>query len=184
MSKIILGFTGLMASGKDVSKKYLETKYNAKSFRFSTILRDVLERLDIPTSRDNMITLSTWARETFGQNLLAKVIAKDVAGAKGDMMIVDGIRRLPDIEYLGKIPGFILVGIEADQKTRYERMLSRNENEGDASKTFADFVADHQKETELTIPEVMSAAKYKLDNNGSLENLYAQIDKIIADIKN
>jgi len=183
-NKIILGFTGLMASGKDVSKKYLEAKYNAKSFRFSTILRDVLDRLDISTSRDNIIILSTWARETFGQDLLARVIAKDVSNAKEDMIIVDGIRRLPDIEYLNKIPGFVLISIDADQKVRYERMLSRNENEGDANKTFADFVADHQRETELTIPEVMSTAKYKLDNNGTLEELYAQIDKIIADIKN
>lgn len=183
MPKIILGFTGHIASGKDVCKKYLEKKYNAKSFRFSTILRDVLNRLDIPTSRDNMITLSTWTRETFGQNLLARVIAKDVADAAADMVVADGIRRLPDIEYLNQIPGFVLISIDAEAKTRYERLLSRNENEGDAQKTFAAFLADHKKETELTIPEVMATAKYKIDNNGSFEELYAQIDKIIATIK-
>ncbi len=183
MSKIILGFTGLIASGKDVSKKYLEAKYNAASFRFSTILRDVLNRLDIPISRNNIITLSTWARATFGQDLLARVIAKDVINTKEELVVVDGIRRLPDIEYLNRIPGFILISIAADQKTRYERVISRNENKGDAQKTWVDFLADNQKETELTIPEVMAVAQYHINNNGSFEELYAQIDKIIAAIK-
>ena len=183
MSKVILGFTGLIASGKEVSKKYLEEKYGAKSFRFSTILRDVLNRFDVPTSRDNIIILSTWARETFGQDLLARVIARDVADAKEEMVVADGIRRLPDIEHLSQIPGFVLISIDADPKIRYERMVKRNENEGDAKKTFEDFLADHQRETELTIPEVMSAARYHVNNDGTLEELYAQIDKIIADIK-
>ena len=171
----------MIASGKEVGKKYLENKYNAKSFRFSTILRDVLKRLDVPASRDNLIALSTWARETFGQNLLAKAIAKDVSEADDQIVVVDGIRRLPDIEYLAKVPGFILVSIEAGEKIRYERMVKRDENPGDADKTFDDFLADQRKETELTIPEVMAAATYKLDNDGSLEDLYRQIDKIIAD---
>jgi hypothetical protein len=41
MSKIILGFTGPIASGKEVAKKYIETKYGASSFKFSTILRNI-----------------------------------------------------------------------------------------------------------------------------------------------
>jgi dephospho-CoA kinase len=183
MPKLILGFTGLIASGKDASKKYLEQKYGAKSFRFSTILRDVLNRLDLPTNRDNMINVSTALRETFGQDLLAKVMAKDTAATKEDIVVVDGVRRLSDIKYLNEIPEFILISIEADPKIRYERMLARDENEGDAKKTFADFNADHEKETEKTIPEVMAAAKYHLNNNGKLEELYAQIDKIIIELK-
>jgi len=183
MPKIILGFTGLMASGKDVCKKYLEAKHNAKSFRFSSILRDVLDRLAVPIDRNNLITLSTWARETFGQDLLAKVIARDTSDAKEDMVVVDGIRRIPDIEHLKKLPGFVLISIDADPKIRYERLLARNENKGDAQKTFEDFMADHQRETELSIPGVMAVSQFKIDNNGSFDKLYQQIDDIIARIK-
>jgi len=183
MAKIIIGFTGLIASGKDASKKYLEQKYGAKSFRFSTILRDILNRLDLPINRDNMIEISTLLRNTFGQDLLAKVMAKDVAAAAGDIVVADGVRRLQDIKYLGQIPGFTLVSVDADPKTRYERMIIRNENEGDSQKTFTDFQDDHERETEKTIPEVMAAAKYHITNNGSLEELFAQIDKIIIKLK-
>ncbi len=183
MSKIILGFVGPFASGKDASKKYLDEKYGAKSFRFSTILRDVLNRIGVSITRDGLITLSTSLREAFGQDLLAKVIAKDVADAPGEIIVVDGIRRLPDIEYLNRLPGFVLISIDAEEKTRYERMVKRNENEGDAQKTFADFQADHQRETELTIPGVMATAKYHIDNSGDFEELYAQIEKIIAQEK-
>lgn len=183
MPKIIIGLTGLIASGKDVSKKYLEQTYGAKSFRFSTILRDVLTRLDLPISRDNTIKISTVLRENFGQELLAKVMAKDVENATEEIVVADGARRLVDIAYLNRLPGFVLVSLEADPKTRYERMLARNENTGDHEKTFADFQADHERETELTIPEVMAAAKYHLKNDGSLEDLYRQLDKIISELK-
>ncbi len=184
MPKIILGFTGPIASGKDVCKKYLESKYEAKSFRFSSILRDVLNRLSVPTSRENIITLSTWARQTFGQDLLAKVIASDANNSPASLVVVDGVRRLPDLEYLNRIPGFILISIDADPKIRFDRARFRNENIGDSNKTFEDFLADHQKETELTIPEVMATAKHHLNNNGSVEDLYAQIDKIINETEN
>src|SRR3990167_736894 len=54
MAKTILGLVGPIASGKDTVKKYLEKKYSALGCRFSSILRDVLERINLPNSRENM----------------------------------------------------------------------------------------------------------------------------------
>jgi dephospho-CoA kinase len=49
--KIIFGFTGLMASGKGAAALYLQNRHSARTFRFSTILRDLLKRLDLPEIR-------------------------------------------------------------------------------------------------------------------------------------
>ena len=38
---------------------------------------------------------------------------------------------------------------------------------------------EQEVEADKQIPEVMKAAKYSIDNNGSLEDLYKQIDEII-----
>jgi dephospho-CoA kinase len=182
--KIIIGFTGLIASGKEVSKKYLEKKYQATSFKFSTVLREALDCLGLEQSRDNLIALSTWSRQTFGEDLLAKALANKVKASERPLIVVDGIRRLADIEYLKIIPGFHLIAIDADSKIRYQRSVLRNENPGDAEKTYEHFLADHQRETEITIPEIMAQAEYTLDNNGSFEELETQIDKIITQIQN
>jgi dephospho-CoA kinase len=178
-NKIILGLCGKIASGKGTVVKYLEKKYSAASYRFSTPLRDVLKRLYLETSRENMQSASQTLRETFGQNLLAKVITEDVKNDQNRIIIVDGVRRPADIEYLAKLPEFKLVYITANIKIRYERIIRRNENEDDKTKTFEQFVKDNQAEAELLIHEIGQTTDFKIDNNGGFEELYAQVDKII-----
>lgn len=179
MAKMIIGLVGEIASGKDVTKKYLELTYGASCHRFSTILRDLLSRLYMPITRENMQNISMILRQQFGSDLLAKILTEDVKNDPREIIIIDGIRRFADITYLKNLPGFILVSIEVEAKTRYERLVKRNENADDSTKTYEQFLADGQKETELEIPAVMASANYKLDNNGSLKNLYNQIEKII-----
>lgn len=182
MAKIILGFVGQIASGKDVSKKYLEKKYGAQSCRFSSILRDVLTRIGVEIKRENLQKISTVLRQTFGEDLMAVAISKDASNLNADIVIVDGVRRLTDISHLTALPHFFLVKIEADPKLRYERMKARNENVGDDKKTFEDFMKDHVVEADREIPKVMETAKYSINNDGNLEQLYAQLDKMIAEL--
>lgn len=179
MAKIIIGLTGLIASGKGTVKKYLVEKHGAKDCRFSTILRDILNRLDLQVNRDNLIELSTSLREKFGQDLLSKAIAKDAKNLDANIVVIDGIRRMDDINHLMGIPGFVLVSVDANPKVRYERLVKRNENAGDDKKTYKDFQADHKRETEMTIPGVMKHATESIENSGSLKDLYKQIDLII-----
>ncbi len=184
MPKLVFGFVGPLASGKAVCQKYLSEKYNADSARFSTSLRDILTRLSLPISRTNLQDLSLDLRTRFGGDILARVIAADVKNSPKDIVVVDGIRRLDDIISLKDLPGFYLISIDAAPEIRYERMKKRNENAGDAEKTFAEFLNDGKREAELQIPEVMAAARFHLDNNGDLPALYAQIDKIRQEIQN
>lgn len=183
MSKIIIGLTGLIASGKDVSKTYLTKKYGASSHRFSSMLRDVLHRLYLPVTRENMQNLSFDLRRRFGENTLAKVITEDVKQDQAEITVVDGIRRLADIEGLKSLPNFHLISIDAEAKTRYNRVIMRRENIGDADKTFAEFMAEEGREAESEIPTVMAQAAWRLDNNGHLDDLYRQLDQIISRIK-
>lgn len=177
--KIVLGFTGLIASGKGTAAKHIKEKYGATTYRFSTMLRDALDRLYLPQTRENMVAISECLRQTFGQDLMAKVIAEDVKKDSSQIIIVEGVRRLPDIKYLREVPNFKLIKIEVEAKTRYNRLIERGENPDDRTKTYDQFLADHQLPTELTIPEAMAQADISIDNNGSLDNLYAQLDKII-----
>lgn len=182
MSKIIFGLVGPIASGKGTACKYLQEKYNCEVFRFSSMLRDILNRLYIENSRENLQKVSSVLRQNFGDDLMAKTIAFDVTNAKTEIVAVDGVRREPDIKFLQEIPGFYLVEINADQKTRFTRITQRGENADDNKKTFEQFQIDEQQEAEQQIKAVAQLAKFHLDNNGSLENLYSQIDEIIKKI--
>lgn len=179
MEKKIIGITGLMACGKGAAANYLKEKYQAETFRFSTMLRDVLDRLYMEHSREHMSGISTVLREFFGQDLMAKVMAKDVANSKAKLVVVEGIRRMEDIKYLREFPEFKLISIEADMKTRYQRLLERGENSDDQTKTWEQFQEDHQLETEVTILDTMKAADSVVDNNNGWEKFYQQLDQLI-----
>lgn len=179
MAKVIFGLVGPLASGKEVTKKYLVQKYKAQDCRFSTILRDVLSRVHVLVSRENLQKISTVLRANFGEDLLAKAIANDASKLEADIVVIDGVRRPTDIQYLNELPHFILIKIDANAKLRHERLVKRNENAGDDKKTFEQFLADHESEADRHVPVVMATAREAINNNGMIEELYEQIDQIV-----
>ncbi len=178
-SKLILGFVGEMASGKGTAVSYIKEKYGGASYGFSTMLRDVLRRLYLPETRDNMIDLSVWVRGHFGEAVMARTMANDIEKDPREIIAVEGIRRPADIEYLKKLSGFHVVEIVADEHTRYQRLVKRAQNPGDAIKTLEEFQADSQKPTEISIREVAKEATERVDNNGIVEELQKQLDGLI-----
>jgi len=182
-NKIILGFVGDLASGKGTVCKYLKEKYNVNAYRYSTMLRDVLQRLYLPNSRGNMQLLSKVLRENFGQDLMSKVIAEDVKNDSGEIVAVEGIRRPTDISYLEKMPGFNLIYITANPEIRWERLVKRAENPGDAEKTYEQFLQDERAEADRLIKELGRRAKFTINNNGDWQEFYDQIEKILNQLK-
>ncbi|MFA6271719.1 MAG: AAA family ATPase [Patescibacteria group bacterium] len=179
MSKKVLGFTGLIASGKGTACKYLSEKYGAESFRFSTILRDVADRVYLPQTRENLQNISQVLRENFSQDILSKAIAEDVKKAEGDVIVIDGVRRWTDIEHLKAIPGFKLVSLQVDARTRFERLVKRAENPGDEEKTWDEFQKDSAAEAEVHIQDMIEKADVVIDNDGTKEDFYKQLDKLV-----
>ncbi|PIT88490.1 MAG: hypothetical protein COU29_01765 [Candidatus Magasanikbacteria bacterium CG10_big_fil_rev_8_21_14_0_10_36_32] len=183
-NKIIFGFTGQLSCGKGTAAKYLEQKYNAQTYRFSTKLRNLLDAIYIEHSRDAMIKMSEAVRSIFGEDILAKAMAKDAANDSNPIVVVEGIRRPADIEFLKELPNFILVEIFAEPETRYQRLIKRRENSDDNSKTYKQFLADHQRPTELSISQVTPEAVEHIDNNGTVEDLNKQLDVLIKKYAN
>ncbi len=178
--KIILGFVGDLASGKGTISKYLEEHHQAHTYRFSSILRDLLTRLYIPHNRENLQNISTVLRSLFGQDVLSKVIAEDVKNDTASIIAIDGIRRPTDIAYLKEVPGFHLLYLTADQKIRWQRLVQRNENEGDAAKSLEDFEKDENAEADRLIKELGSTAEFVITNNKSLSEFYDEIEQVLV----
>lgn len=181
MNKIILGLAGEMASGKGTVAQYLIQKDNSSSHRFSTMLRDVLTRLHLEHSRENLQHLSTMVRKTYGEDTLARVMAEDVKKDEAQIVVVDGVRRLDDIVYLKELEGFKLIYIDADIRKRYERIIARNENIDDQGKTFEQFEEESKDESEVQIAILKNYADIIIDNNADIEHLHTQIDELLVE---
>lgn len=182
MGKIIIGISGEIASGKDTAARYLVDRYGAKLFMFSDPLRDVLSRLHLAQTRENLTRVSGVLRGAFGDDILSNSIAMDAAHDPSMLVVIDGVRRHTDIKAVSGLPEFSLVYVEADMRTRYERIVKRRQNADDATKTFEDFQRDHLLETEVGIPELKADARSVISNEGTLEELRAQVDEIMAEL--
>lgn len=180
--KIIIGLTGEIACGKGAAADYLVEKYQASSYRYSIILRDILDRVYQGQTRENMTDLSAWLRKKFGQDILSKTLARDLERDKNKLIVFDGIRRLPELNIFKKIPGFILIRVVSGHKISYERFIKRNENPDDHKKTYKQFLKNLKGLSDYEIPKVMKQADFEINNDGGLEDLHRQIDQIILRI--
>ncbi|EKD42923.1 MAG: hypothetical protein ACD_72C00532G0003 [uncultured bacterium] len=181
--KIILGFVGDLAGGKGTVCKYLKEKHGVNSYRFSTMLRDILNRIYLPVSRENLQVLSTLLRENFSQDVMSRVIKEDVINDPLEIVAVEGIRRPSDITYLQELDGFCLIYITADPKIRWQRMVLRNENAGDVDKTLEQFLQEEQAEADKMIKELGQKAKYTINNDGTIEEFYQNMENILNELK-
>jgi len=179
MAKLLLGLAGHMGAGKGAIVSHLVERHGAVTIKLSQTLRDILDRLHIEQTRDNIAATSKMLRDTFGEHLLTRVLMADVAQMDANIVVLDGIRRVQELAILQEQPNFVLVAIHADLTTRAERIRSRAENPNDATKTLQDVINDHQLETEQTIDPVLVRATETIDNNGTLEATYAQVDALI-----
>lgn len=179
MPKLILGLAAELAGGKGTAAKYVAEKYSGSTHRFSTMLRDVLDRMYLGHTRENMQKLSTSVRENFGEDTLARVMFEDVQKDRHEVVVVDGVRRQADIAYLKTLPEFKLVYIETSLEHRFERIVKRGENPDDATKTLEQFKDDQRGEADAQIRSLRERAEHVITNDGSYAELYAQIDALI-----
>jgi dephospho-CoA kinase len=177
--KLILGITGELSCGKGTAVKYITKKYNASSYRFSDPLREIFNILNQDINRKNFSDLSSALRKIFKEDYLAKVLIDKIKKDKNQIIILDGIRKKQEINMLKKIKGFKLIFINADNITRYKRLIKRNENKDDKEKTFEQFLKDAKLETEKNIRSFKKIADYEINNSGNIKDLHKNIDKIL-----
>lgn len=176
---MIIGLTGPLASGKGTITKYLAEKYYAKAVKFSQPLRDMIHRCYVKETRNAMSELAQLMRKEYGNDILVRTLIQDLEKMDVPVAVFDGIRYEDEYKALRERKDFVLWAIDADDKKRYERLVSRGENDGDAALTFEAFKKQHELATEQMIPELMKKADVMIDNNESLEELYKRIDEIM-----
>lgn len=183
--KIVIGLAGSIASGKDTVADYVASKYSGLSVSFSQPLRDILNRIFLPINRINMSKLAQSLVDTYGGDVLSRTIAEEIKVNPKEIFVLPNIRRESDYTHMenDESLNFILVGLNTDMKTCYDRLIKRDQNVDDKGKTWEEFQKDLQLSTEVGISNLTKKAGYQLDNNGTKEELYSQVDKLIAELQ-
>lgn len=124
MSKIIIGLTGSMGSGKGEVTRVLQ----AKGFEYislSSMVREEARRRGVPEERERLMEVGNSMRAEGGTGVLAKKALEKIMSSSSDLWVVDGIRNPAEIDVL-KASGLAhIVGVEANRDLLVSRILSR-----------------------------------------------------------
>lgn len=176
---MIIGLTGNLCAGKGEIASYL------KSLGFfycslSDVLREEADKSNIQKTRENLIVLGNKLRREYGNGILSERIKKIIPSEKN--VIVDSIRNPEEVKELKKLPGFVLVGVDALEETRFARMLARD-RPGDPKtlegfrKISEDLAIEHGQQVQKCI----RMADCMVINNVPIEQLHKKIDKLLKD---
>lgn len=177
---LIIGFIGDKLAGKDLACKYLEEHYQGRHLRYSYVLDSILDLLDEPISREGESKLARGLRTVFNENILGQGILKMLRQSSENLIALDGIRYPAEVPPL-KALGAHIVYITAPVELRYERYISRQEKTDDGKLDFEEFKRrDSEASNEVHIAELGANADLIIQNIGTLDELYAKLDAMVA----
>jgi len=184
VKKIILGLVGETGSGKDTFCQRVKkiVKEPVFCFRFSDPLSEILKIIFPEVKKEDQQWLGKILRERYGNDILAKALAKKIEHIKEGLIILNGIRYWEEFKIIKKKGGKIIY-ITADPKIRWQRLRKRGEKKDDFS-PYKTFLKKEKAKTEILIPEIGERADFKIVNSGSHKDFYKEIGNIIKRINN
>lgn len=111
------------------------------------------------------------------------MILAEAEGSETEFVVVDGIRRLPDMIHMETDEHFYFCYVDATPEKRFERLTHRRQNTDDAAKTETQFEKDSSSRLKSASGTCKDRANFVIDNNGTLEELHEQVDKMVADLR-
>jgi dephospho-CoA kinase len=181
-----IGITGEIASGKETVVQYF-LAHGFFRFSLSDEVRNEALREGLLPERENLQNLGDALRNKFGSAVLAERIMKDVIKMRrkneGALIVIDSIRN-PDECRLLRGYGAKIIGITAPFETRYNRVLNRNKDKTIWGKM--EFKKADSRDRGIgqnsfgnNVRQCFSFADVIIKNDGSIEELYIKLDKIL-----
>lgn len=143
---MIIGIAGPTASGKTTIAHMLAETTNAFRIKYSDMLSVLaFERGLDPEDKSTLQNLFLSERETRGEDFLTKELEAKVLAVDSPNIIIEGNRRLVDIEMLRRVAAqkrdrLLLLFIDADIDVRFSRYNERLQKHGEAPVSYEDFL--------------------------------------------
>ncbi len=177
---MIIGITGLIGAGKTSVVELLKEK-GFEHLSVRDYINQELEKRNLEKNRDNMRVIANELRKKHGSSYIVEQLYQKSKGK----VIIESIRTLGEVKALKNKKDFILLGITADPKTRYERIHKRKSSTDNVS--FEEFkrqesLENNTSEDEQNLKICLKNADYTIENNGTYQELENKIKNLIAEL--
>ncbi len=182
MTVKVIGVVGQIGSGKDEVLKYLKANYGVPYISTGDIVRDIARSENIEATRENLAKISQRCFTELGKGYFIRRAAEEIVHRGWQTAGISGVRSHEDVEIMQDMfgRGFILIRVDiSDPKIRFERVRLRHEERDPM--TFSQFLEqDSNEENTFHISRTGREADYVLNNDGSVEALHKQIDRLVT----
>jgi len=180
----IIAFVGLAGAGKSTAVDYIIEKDYPKVY-FGGIIYAAMNEAGVDITPESQQIFREKIRETEGKDFVVKRViqqTKDLIEAGQHRIVLDGLYSWTEYKALKhEFPGELsTVAVVAPKKLRHRRLANRPE------RPFTQEEADKRDWTEIEKLEKggpIAIADHFIINDGDLNNLHKQIDKILDEIK-
>lgn len=183
---LIIGITGTLGAGKGTIVDYLVRTHDFVHFSVRGFITKEIEKRGLAVNRDSMVLVANDLRAKHSPSYLAEQLFQE-AKKTGKNCIIESLRTEGEVQELKQKGEFYLFAIDAEPKTRYERIVKRA-NESD-SVSFEKFKEQEKTESTSNDPNkqnlnrCIELADFKFENNGTFEKLYKQVEDVLNEIE-
>jgi dephospho-CoA kinase len=183
----IIGITGTLGAGKGTIVEYLQEKYGFAHYSVRGFLTDIINEKKLPLNRDSMVLVANELRANNSPSYIVEQLYEK-AKAGGQDAVIESVRTVGEVLALRNLDNFLLIAVDAAPALRYERVVARNSETDQID--FNTFKENEAREMTATDPnkQNLSAcqklADFVVDNNGSFDHLYLQIENALHGRKN
>ena len=178
----IIGITGTLGAGKGTIVDYLTTHHGFKHFSVRGYLINLIRSQGKEVNRDSLTHTANELRAQNSPSFIAEELYKE-ALLCGTNCIIESIRTVGEVNALKAKGNFNLFSVDTDRKIRYDRIVKRASETDQIS--FETFSENEERELTSTDPNkqnlsaCMKLADFHFTNNGTFEELYAQVNHAI-----
>jgi len=177
MSPGIIGLVGPIRSGKSTVSQILVEDFDYLPASNSALLASILDQMKIEKSRANLGMLGNAIFEVLGNDVLAHYRIRTLGNSR---IVVDGIRYEDEIKAYSSIPSFLLIAVDSNSEDRLNRINAKSSQDKDPGRTDLHALRRlDEARSEIEVPLLMERAHARIQNNGDLNNLRADVHRLI-----
>ena len=182
----IIGITGTLGAGKGTIVDYLREHYGYKHNSVRGYIIEEANRRGMELNRDTFVVVANDLRAKHSPSYITDQLYLQAA-ENGENAIIESVRTPGEVESLRQHDHFLLFGVDADPKIRYERIVGRGSETDKVS--YETFIANEEREMSSTDPNhqnigrCMQMADYVFMNDGDFEDLYRQVEEVLQHLE-